>query len=247
MAGPIITIQAPERRARRGGISKVATVRPNERIAIGQEVVFQSNGCEFPKTEINRCFAEAEVPDKTFDAIGIDSAVGEAFTVFAGVQCHVAPDPDELERAERQLSEGVDRVLEDALETYGIAGTALAAGGTVAGAIARVDQEIDDKYIGEGVILMSRFDAVMADAAGALQYPKGEDGIPTTINGTPVLASGRVAPGTVYGFGAIVIEHTAVTSTEAIDHTSNKHYAVAEAQYLLAVDCEFRVKSAAAA
>ncbi|QNJ55524.1 hypothetical protein SEA_PHINKY_32 [Microbacterium phage Phinky] len=245
MAGPTLTIQPPTRASRLGGIMQVAEVRVNARVGIGQNVKLISAGCEFPNTEVLRCFAEAEVPDKTYDPIVIDDAVAEPFVIFAGVQCHLSADvSDYLPRARQQLEDGQGRVLEDALESWGVGGTALAAGGSPTGAIARVDQELDDKYIGRGVILMSRFDAVLAAANGAL---KDVNGVPTTINGTPVIASGRVAPGTVYGFGSIVIEHSPVTDGEATDHETNKHFALAEATYVLAVDCEFRVKSSTAA
>lgn len=242
MAGPAIEIQAPVRTDRVGGIGKVATFRPNDRIGIAEGVVFQSDGCTFPQTEENRCYAAAAVPDKTYDGIEIDDAIGAPVTLYAGVSCFIAPDPDEYERAERALASGRDRVLEELLGTWAAGGTALTAGGSVAGAIAEVEQDLDDNYIGRGVILMSRADAVRADAEGALEAH--DDGIPTTVNGTPVIASGRVVSGTVYGLGSIVVEHSATSTRETINPTENKHYALAEAVYVLAVDCEYRAKSA---
>lgn len=245
MAGPAIEIQAPVRTDRVGGIDQVATFRQNDRIGIAEGVVFQSDGCTFPHTEENRCYAAATVPDKTYDGIAIDDAIGAPITLYAGVSCHIAPDPDELERAERALRAGRSRVLEELVATWATGGAALPAGGTVTGAIAQVEQDLDDNYIGQGVILMSRADAVRADAEGSLHA--GLDGIPTTVNGTPVIASGRIAPGTVLGTGSIVVEHGDTVSRETVEPTQNKHYALAEAVYVIAVDCEYRVKSSTGA
>lgn len=243
MAGPTIEIAPPPRTPRVGGLSKVATFRSNDRLGVAESVVFQSDGCAFPSTEESRCIATAPVPDKTFSGIDIEDAIGAPFTVYAAVQCFAGPDPDELQRAEAIYEQGLDRTLEGVLGVWAAGGTALAAGGTAAGAVALVEQALDANYLGRGVILMSRADAVRADVDGMLH--DGPDGIPYTINGTPVIASGKIAPGTVYGTGAIAVEHSAMFSHEQIDPTHNKIYALAEANFVLAVDCEYRVKSSA--
>lgn len=245
MAGPTLRIEAPTRAARAGGITTIAEFRTDNEIANAEGVVYQSAGCTFPYTEEVRCFAADPVPDKTYDGIEVEDAIGAPFTIVAGVACFAGPDPDERERARRILDDGQGRVLEEILGVWGDGGTALAAGGSQAGAIALVDQELDDKYVGQGVILMSRADAVLADTAGALEL--GDDGIPRTVNGTPVLASGRIAPGTIYGLGAILVVQTTANDYEALDPEKNMHYALAEAVYVLAVDCEFRVKSSTGA
>ena len=239
MAGPTLRIEAPNRTARAGGISKVATVRQNDLIGAAEGVVFQSDGCTFPFTEEVRCFATAPVPNKTYAGIEIEGAIGAPFTLVAGVACFINPDQDEAERAAAAFEAGKDRALEGALATWAALGTALPAGGSVIGAIATVDQELDDNYIAQGVILMSRADVVRAETALMM----GSDGIPHTTNGTPVLASGRVTPGTVYGLGSISIDHTATQNYESYDLEGNMHYALAEAIFVLAVDCEFRVMS----
>ncbi|QQO39427.1 hypothetical protein SEA_NAMAGO_26 [Microbacterium phage Namago] len=242
MAGATQVIPAPARLARLGGIMSVADVITDERLGIGPDVVYQAEGCEFPYTEVLRCFAETPPPDKTFSGIGIGDAIGEPFTIVAGVQCFLNSDlADFLRRAREQLAAGQDRILEEVFGVWADGGTALASGTSVAGAVATVEQELDDKYVGRGTIAMSRFDAVMADAAGIL---KMVDGVPQTINGTPVLASGRIAPGEVYGTGRIGVVHNNVQSYEATEYSTNKHFAIAENQFALTVDCDFRVKSA---
>ncbi len=244
MAGPIIEVAPPVREKRVGGLSTVATFRPNDRLAAVGGLTFQSDGCTFPRSEVSRCIAETPPADKTFDGITNEDAIGEPFTLYAGVACYAGPDPDFAERARRMLAEGRDRPLEQALETWGAGATALAAGGSVTGAIALVEQQLDSMYIGRGVILMSRADAVRADAEGALHQVGDQI---QTINGTPVIASGMVTPGTVYGFGAITVEESSVTEHDVVTPTQNKHYAVAESSHVLLVDCEFRTKSATTA
>lgn len=244
MAGPTVEVTPPVRTPRSGGLSSVATFRPNERLGAVGELVFQSDGCTFPRSEPNRCIAETPPADKTFDGIAIEGATGAPFTLYAGVACSVGPDPDFTERARRILADGRDRGLEDALETWAAGAVALANGGSVTGAIALVEQQLDANYVGQGVILMSRADAVRADAEGAL-HTVGER--VETINGTPVIASGAVAPGTVYGLGAITVEHSSVVDRDVVTPLENKHYALAEASFALLVDCTFRTKSATAA
>lgn len=242
MAGPTLRIEAPTRTPRAGGLSKVAEFRANEEIGNAEGLVYISDGCVFPRTEESRCFAAATVADKTFDGIETIDGIATPFTIYAGVGCSINPDPDFFERARLQFNEGRDRVLEEILGVWADGGTALDAGESVAWSIAIVEQELDKSYLGRGVIIMSRLDAVLADAAGALKA--GPDGFPVTVNGTPVLASGVIEPGTVYGTGAIAVEHTQTLEREAVDWETNNHYALAEAMFAFAVDCDFRVKSA---
>lgn len=246
MAGPTLRIEAPARKERAGGITQVAEFVQNDRIGNAEAVVYQSDNCTFPYTEEVRCFAAAAVPDKTYAGIEIEDAIGAPFTLVAGVSCFINPDPDEEARARAIFDAGKDRALEEIVGVWADGGVALAAGTSVEGAIALVDQELDDKYIGQGVILMSRADAVLADAAGAISVEDG-DAYPTTVNGTPILASGRIASGTVYGVGAIKVEHTGTQNYNTHDLESNLHYALAEAIFVLAVDCEFRIKSSTGA
>jgi hypothetical protein len=246
MAGPVIEVEAPTRVKREGGIEQVAEFRKDDRLGAGESVVFQSAGCSFPKISEHLCYTgEASPDDKTYDGIGIDDAIGEPFPLYSGIKCTVGPDADELERAKRQLEEGRGRELEAALFAWA-AGATAAGGGVVAGvaaAIGRVEQVLDNTYVGKGVILMSRYDATLATSAGTLELVDGQ--LQTKL-GTHVIASGRVTPATVYGTGAVLVLHGDEVAIEAIDPEYNQHYAIAEAVYVLAVDCEFRTKSAIA-
>lgn len=244
MAGPTIEVAAPDRSPRVGGLSSIATFRPNDRLGAADGLVFQSDGCEFPRSEVSRCIAAAAPADKTFSGISTNAGVGEPFTLYAGVNCYIGPDSDFIERARRTLSEGQDRPLEAALETWAAGGDALANGGSVAEAVALVEQGLDSGYVGRGVILMSRADVIRADAEGVVH--KVGDQI-QTITGTPVIASGMVTPGTVYGLGAIVVEYSQVVDYQVDDPQSNQRYALAEGSFAILVDCEFRIKSATTA
>lgn len=239
MAGPQLEIAAPARTARLGGLNKVAEFRRNARLAAVQGVVFQSNGCDFPKLSEHLCYVGAEDPDaKEFSGIEIEDAIGDPFPLYAGVVCWLGPEAesDELARAVRILDDGRDRELEAQLALWAGGATALD-GGTVVQAIADVEQDLDDRYVGRGIILMSRGDAVLADAEGALEY---RDGMPHTVNGTPVVASGRMARGDVHGVGAVVIEHGDRGEHMVTDPETNRRFALAEEVFAIAVDCEFR-------
>ncbi len=238
MAGPTLQVQAPSRAPREGGISSVAEFRENDRIALAEDVVFQSDGCDFPQTEEVRCYA-TETPDaKTATGVDIVDAIDVPFTLYAASQCFAGPDADYAERARRTLDEGRDQEVEERLGAWAAGGTALSAGTTAKEAVARVDQGIDAGYRGRGIILMSRFDA---DLAG-LEYKNGEP--LRTKTGTPVVASGRIAPGTVYGLGAVAVDHTSVLERDVIKPDTNTHWALAEQALAIVVDCAFRVKSA---
>jgi hypothetical protein len=248
MAGPDILIASPPRKPRVGGIGSIASFRLNGRLGIAQSLIFQSDACTFPQVSEHLCYVGEESPtDKAFDGIVIADAIGTPFPLYAGVKCWAGPDPDELERANEILTEGRDRALEEQLAIWANQGTIVpggGTGGTVTGAIALIEQELDDNYIGQGVILMSRADAVRGDAEGSLHV---SNGLITTINGTPVIASGRVAPGQAFGLGAIVVEHGGAESRQVVRPTFNEIWALAEEIYALAVDCEFRVRASTTA
>jgi hypothetical protein len=220
----------------------VATFRTNDRLGATQRPVFQSDGCTFPQISEHLCYVGAPDPaDKEFDGIELSDAISDPFPLYAGVMCFMGPDPDELERAKAALASGQDRALEEVLVDWANGGLAVGTGDDVIGALALVEQALDDAYVGQGVILMSRADAVRADAAGAIHA--NLDGIPTTVNGTPVLASGRVEPGLVYGLGAIVVEHGNAEANQVMELEANRLWALAEEIFVIAVDCEFRVRA----
>lgn len=243
-------VQAPARRDRRGGITKVASVVTNDRLGANQGVSFMSDGCTFPLPAIGLCYGEVVEEEKTSTGIDIIEAISPPFALYTGVECWLGSDSasDYETRARRLLDQGEDRALEDRLEAWATGGSAVSPSGTgITGALAAVDNALDQQYPGEGVILMNRGDAVKASAEGAIWGWSGVDTVPSTVNGTPIIASGMVAPGTVYGLGAITILKSSVQTINATDHRLNKDWVVAEAIYSIIVDCNYRVKSTATA
>jgi hypothetical protein len=248
MAGPTIDVGAPQRPDRAGGIETVVPFITDSRFGIAQDLVFQSDGCEFPELSEHLCYTGSANPaDKDFSSIDIMDAIGVPFPLYAGVVCWAGPDADELPRAQAALRSGRGRSIEEQLAIWANQGTIVPGGGiggSVTGAIALIEQELDDSYVGQGIILMSRADAVRADAEGSLHT----DGTRiTTINGTPVIASGRVTPGQIFGLGAAKVLESPVEARDVIETTWNKHWALAEAIYAIVVDCEFRIRASTTA
>lgn len=241
MAGPTVEVEPPVRVPREGGLSTVATYRQNQRLAASDALVFQSDGCTFPRETVIACIDDTPATPKTFDGIAIDGAIGAPFALYGGVSCFAGPDDDYSAQARRILTDGRDRAAEEKLETWATGGTAVPSTGGVIGAIAEIEQALDNGYVGRGVILMSRADALRAAAGGAIE--KTGDTLYTKL-GTPVIASGAVASGTVYGLGAVVVEESPVNEYATINPQNNRRYALAEAAYAILVDCEFRIKSA---
>jgi hypothetical protein len=239
MAGPTIEIQPPTRAERVGGLTQAAEFRPEPRLAMAEGVTFQSDGCDFPDTEELRCYT-ADVEDKTFAGIDLLDGIGAPITLYAGVKCFMGPDPDMQERARRTLDQGRDRVLEEYLGTWAAGATAIPGAGGVQAALARVEQELDDNYIGRGTILMSRQDAILL---GALQTDLPE--IITRV-GSRVIASGKIAPGTIYGLGQVLVLHGSRNEVFTNHPRTNTLWALAEEVFAIAVDCNFRTKSAIA-
>lgn len=244
MAGPTVEVEPPVRVPREGGLSTVATYRQNQRLAASDALVFQSDGCTFPRETVIACIDDTPATPKTFDGIAIDGAIGAPFALYGAASCFIGPDADYAERARRVLEGGRDRAVEEKLEAWGAGGDVVTSTGGVVGAIAEIEQGLDNGYVGRGVILMSRADALRAAAGGAVE--RDGDTLRTKL-GTPVVSSGSVASGTIYGFGAVVVEESPVNEFDTTNPQNNRRYALAEAAYAVLVDCEFRIKSAIAA
>lgn len=242
MAGPTILVTAPVRVERTGGIRQAATFREETRLAASEAVVFQSDGCTFPQISEHLCYAGEVTPDeKTYDSINNIDGIAPPFALYAGTACYLGPDPDQAERSRRTLEGGEDRELEDRLSEWASAGTNVGDSTDLVDALARIEQDLDDNYVSQGVIMVSRGDAVRLDAAGALHT--NLDGSIVTINGTPVIASGRHSSGTILGVGAITVIHDTIAQYDVVNPETNTRFAIAERVYAIAVDCLYRVYS----
>ena len=78
----------------------------------------------------------------------------------------------------------------------------------------------------------------------AIEY--GIDGLPYTVNGTPVVATAGVIEGMIYMVGAVTVLRSEIGDIDTIDHRFNKQWAVAEAVYSVIVDCNFRARGSVA-
>jgi hypothetical protein len=245
MAGPTVVVEAPPRAPRLGGIKAVATVLGEQRLAVAEGIIYQSDGCTFPQPAVGLCYeANPPVDAKTYVGITNQEAVVPPFSLYAGVACYLGPDTDYTERANAILDQGEDRVLETRLEDWADGGTALATSTNLAAAIAKVEDAADANYLGQPVIVMNRGDAVLAASQNALWY--GIDGVPMTINGNRVLASSSFPAGTVYALGSIVVIKDFLGNFEAQELEHNRLWAIGEAVYTILVDCAYSVRSALA-
>lgn len=241
MADPVIPVEAPTRRPRRGGIRTVADFRQNNRIGLGGSPVFVSPGCSLVVGAVELCYpspmgAQAE---KTREGIETLTAAVGAFGGYYGVECWLdGEDYDAVARA--GLEAGEDRLIETALNTYL---TGLASSGAPTSfveAIASAEENADDTYVGLPIILMNRGDAVRAASEDALSYDR--DGNLWTPNGTQVAASGRITANNVSVLGALTIEHTDVYVSRAPILVDNKEFAIAERVYAALIDCNFAAR-----
>lgn len=232
-------VEAPARKPRVGGLFTVADVVDVDRLGVVQQISFISDGCTFPKDALGLCYSTETIDPKVGEGIDISTAIGEPFALYAGVECYLDAGSDYATRAGAIMDQGLERVLEQKLALWADEAVDIPTA-TLTGAIAAIDQALDIEYLGQGFILMSRADAVLAAAEDALAY--GLTG-PTTINGTPVVTSGWISRGEVFGLGAVTVLRG---NREVIDTQSpntNREWSVVEEVFALLVDCEFRVKS----
>jgi hypothetical protein len=238
MAGPMITVSSPERKARKGGIkSVVGEFQSMPRLAVANALQWVADGCELPKLAPGLCYADVPVEGpKTFEGIG--QGTGPIFALYAGVHCYLGSDTDYDTRARALLELGEDRGVEEALWEW--LGTKSAPGPAVSivDAIGTLEEYADETYVGQPVIVMSRRAAVHARAAKAI-LGNEETGELWTANGTPVIATGAGNEDALYIAGWPTVYASAFTDIQAYDPTVNQELAIAERVYGIAVDCEF--------
>jgi len=241
MAGPKVSIAPPERKPRKGGIkSVVGEFTSAPRLAAAEALQWISDGCEFPKAAPGLCYVPNPVTgNKTY--AGIDHGAGPIFALYQGVQCYLGTgsDPDYDERARALLEQGeargVEEVLWEYLNTAG--GTGPAQTSWVA-AIGQMDEAADTLYLGQPVIMLSRFAAVQARAAKAL-FGDEESGRLWTANGTPVIASAAASDTVAAVFGWPTVYASEFVTARTADLAINQEMAIAERVYGIAIDCEF--------
>lgn len=242
MADPTLYVEPPARTPRRGGISEHAEFREDSRIALGALPEFTSAGCAFPVDDVRLCYPSGGADQNKKEPDGLDTieaAVGP-FGLYSGIECWLDGGDDFPARARAALEQGQDRGIEKRLDTWleSLTGTAAT---SFAEAVALAEQYADDTYLGAPILVLNRADAVRAKSAGVLDHI-GPDGLIVTPNGTRVLASSQITPGSVSVVGALTVLHTEVISGYAPTVTSNTQLALAERVYSILVDCDFAAR-----
>lgn len=240
MADPTNLVEAPRRRPRKGGVKAVANIVQTERMFASERLDWIGEGCTFPQAAPGLCWGEVVGEgEKTLAGIDLGQS-GLVFAGYAGVECvDLTAEADFERRARATLEAGEDRFVEEKLvallASLDPIATPVATGWL--NAIAEAEQAVDLAYVGMPIFVMSRQDAVIAKQAGALT---GDPGQPMfTPNGSPVLASGVVMPGTFYVTGDITLWTGAVAATTTRHPQQNIAMALAERAYALGIDCDF--------
>lgn len=237
---PNIFVEPPRRNPRKGGIkSVIGEFVSMDRLPIGAEIEWISEGCDLPKAAPGLCYVTNPVIGAK-EFAGVSQGSGPIFGLYTGVECYLGPDSDYAERARKALDEGEGRGVEEVLwEWAATTGGAPLAATTLVDAIAQAEESADSYYIGAPVMMMSRRVAVWARSVGALFGGTAWDGDLWTANGTPVIASAAASDAQLSIFGWPTVYGGEVTTTRVINHTVNRDMAIAERVYAIAVDCAF--------
>lgn len=236
MANPSIFVDSPRRRPRKGGIKSVANVVTTDRLTVAHDVSWLQESCDLPFDAPGLCFGVEVLDEKETEGI-IAGASTQVFGLYAGVECWLNTQSDYEARAQRVLENGEDRLVEEKLIAL-LLGTAPAASSSWADAIGAAEHAADSIYIGQPVLVISRYGAVAAAAESALWYD--QDGNIWTPNGTPVLATGKAADeDTLYITGDITLYQSGITTVRAVNPPLNREMAISERAYALAIDCDF--------
>ena len=298
MAEPIITVEAPRRVDRKGGIRTVADfVDGVDRIATDGTTVHVSPGCTFPQTLLELCIPTS--PEKTRKGIDQIEGLGGNFALYAGVECFLGGE-DYAAAATTLLDQGEDRALESVLVTRILGGATAATTTSLGDAIAQADNNADNNYLGSPILIVNRGDVSRLVEDGALKamtvrgatfevdstrvpfavktspssfafsapssnadnnylgspilivnrgdvsrlvgdgvLKAKDDGEVFTANGTRVLSTSKVAPGTVIATGQITVHRSSAETHQVAAHTTNREYAIAERAYAIVIDCGY--------
>lgn len=239
MADATHYVEPPRRLPRRGGIRSVAEFRAaDSRFALGGIIEYTSPGCGLTVGQVELCYPSPADPqaEKTRSGIETLEGVGPVFGIYAGVECFAGGSDFEAD-ARRLLSDGSDRAVEAALNTWIQTASTGNAQDSIGEAIAVAENQADGNYVGLPTLVLNRGDAQLAYDAHAL-YSDGTGNL-WTANGTPVLASAEVTAGEVAIVGGITVLEGTVGSFRSIRYELNREYAIAENVYGILVDCDF--------
>ena len=240
-------VSTPLRKARSGGIkSVVGDFVLEDRLAAAPEgIVYDLLGCGLPKPTRAGCYdtvvASAE---KERGGVSVGESIAPPFAAYSGVECYLGGDQDGagtyLQQARDLLEQGEEHPVEENLWAWAENATLTSTAGDLVGALASVEEAADGGYVGQPLILMSRYSATLLLAAGAIVR---EGGQLLTATGSPVLATSSVDPGVVAAVGWPTVYASPVISAQAPLLAENLDAAIAERVFSIAVDCDFRATS----
>ena len=245
MADPKVTIERPRRRPRKGGFSSVVDFVQSDRLFAGTGVQFDADQCMLPVGEVQLCYVpDVGATDKEGEGTSWSEGIGVNFAGYVGVECflHEGSSADFQDRARRGFEAGQDRFVEAQVWVWLAAATGLAAATSIASAIGKLEEHADANYVGAPILHISREDAVLATAAGALLGDKDGAGTLFTPHGTPVVASSAYASGTVAISGDMTGVQSELKVRSDVSHLTNRELAIAERAFNVAVDCGYREK-----
>lgn len=244
MADPMVTIERPRRRPRKGGLSSVIEFTQSDRLFAGNGVQFDADQCMLPVGSVQLCYTpNVGATDKQGEGTSWGEGIGVNFAGYVGVECflHEGSAADFQDRARRGFEAGQDRFVEAQVWAWLAAATGLAAATSIASAIGKLEEHADANYVGMPILHLSREDVNLAAAAGIIETEPGS-GLLFTVNGTPVVASSAYASGTIAISGDMTGVQSELRVRSDISHKTNRELAIAERAFNVAVDCDFREK-----
>lgn len=235
-------VTAPTRQPRVGGIkSVIGGFIQEDRLTIEDNLVWEDSGCGFPSDTRAGCYdnVTADAP-KEFGDVAQLRTIGPAFTQVAGVQCWLGGDDDAtyMKQAADKLEATEDRKIESNLWEWAAQAADPVAAVDLVAALAAVEDAADEQYVGAPLILVSRANAVLLKAAGALEIREG--GAIHTANGNRVIASASFGSEGITAVGWPAVYATRTINAQAAKHNENIDAGLAERTYAIGVDCEYR-------
>lgn len=245
MATPYITVPAPQRKARVGGIRTVVEFIDLPGLATRGGIEWESQLCGKVEQTLTECYGQAPrggAGDALLPKVNIFGPAWqrgqvEAFAGYAGVQCTPGSGDDFQARARELLEAGEDYFVETFISAW-LAANAIIPGtqpfASITAAVAAADRYADGLYGFRPIIWMNRGDAVTARAEKAIL---GEGDELHTANGTPVVASEGLAVGELYITGAVIVGRSPIVTFGAVATETNEEWGIAEAAWAAGFDC----------
>jgi hypothetical protein len=196
-------------------------------------VTWESWACLDPNTTTDQCINGGAAPAaKEFEACP-DTRSYKPITVYIGIKRNGQSMEVGSEQANTVLAGGEEYAIEKFLLAQLAAAVTEAAALSPLGALAAVEMQLGQNYMGTGVIHMSRETATRLSA----QLVRNGDHIETLL-GTPVaVGAGYAGTPVIYGTGAVAVRRGGVDIVSAWNTKINDELVLAERTYVVGWDC----------